>query len=108
MALTWLLAIATYTNVTKRRGDKEEWAYLTIASAAHVFKTLTNSLECQVGTLSSAELDRSSEMKISGGSHETHPCKTSEGVSTKFDRNKSLSSAVKELSRIARRNGSMK
>ena len=63
MALTWLLAIATYTNVTKRRGDKEEWAYLTIASAAHVFKTLTNSLECQVGTLSSAELDRSSEMK---------------------------------------------
>jgi hypothetical protein len=49
------------------------------------------------------------ETEISGGLHDkTHPCKTKEGVSTKLDKNKSLSSGVKELSRIARRNGSMK
>jgi len=30
-----------------------------------------------------------------------HPCKTSEGVSTKFDKNKIITSGVKELSKIA-------
>jgi len=70
VALTWLLAIARSAKVKKGSGEgKEECAYLTIASVAQVLKTLTNSLECQVGTFSSIELDWVRETKTSGGLH---------------------------------------
>jgi hypothetical protein len=68
MALPRFLTKATHARVIEPRGKKEykKQVYLTIASSAQVFKTLTNSLECQVGTLLSAPL-RGDETKVARG-----------------------------------------
>ena len=64
MTVPWLLAIAAVGKGDKDGEMKAERAYLTGASAAQVLKTLTSSLECQVGTFPSTPLGREGEEVI--------------------------------------------
>ena len=86
-----------------------------LAAGFHVLSVLTSSLVCQVGTFSSLPLQQRRTGSLNRHQRErpdglgnAHPCMASMGVSTRFDMKRSLSSGVKDVSRSARSEGSMK
>jgi len=85
------------------------WTDVACTSGDHVWRILTASRECQTGTFSSSPLEWEwSQNTYHFQGREYYPWMAKSGVSTRFDRCKSLSSGVSEDSRIARNKGSMK